>query len=260
MQNPLRVVARILTGSTYIMLGDGRRLRTRTARPELARPTLAAIRKVVPLPRGRHARRAGQRRRPGRRAALCSRSAGCRGCPRSTLAASLIPTTVAGHSYWTIEDPAARRQQRIHFLQELRDARRPPARAARPVLAPRRAPTPSRGRGSARPARRTPRRGGRAPRAASAVAATPNTTSFATSSHGITKRRAARGARRKPHTTIMRTGAPRPSRIRSGHDVPAVKPQTARAARAASSSTNASTSLANRSAVMAVSWLRSARL
>ena len=33
------------------------------------------------------------------------------------LIASLIPTTVAGHPFWTIEDPAARAQQRIHFLK-----------------------------------------------------------------------------------------------------------------------------------------------
>ena len=48
---------------------------------------------------------------------LCSRSAGCRGCPPLALIASLIPTTVAGHPFWTIEDPAARAQQRIHFLK-----------------------------------------------------------------------------------------------------------------------------------------------
>ncbi len=31
------------------------------------------------------------------------------------LAASLVPTTAAAHQYWTIEDPAARAQQKIHF-------------------------------------------------------------------------------------------------------------------------------------------------
>jgi uncharacterized membrane protein YphA (DoxX/SURF4 family) len=29
------------------------------------------------------------------------------------LAGSLIPTTVAGHAHWTIEDPAARKLQRV---------------------------------------------------------------------------------------------------------------------------------------------------
>jgi uncharacterized membrane protein YphA (DoxX/SURF4 family) len=35
------------------------------------------------------------------------------------LAGSLIPTTLAGHSYWTIEDPAARKIQRIQFHKNL---------------------------------------------------------------------------------------------------------------------------------------------
>jgi uncharacterized membrane protein YphA (DoxX/SURF4 family) len=35
------------------------------------------------------------------------------------LAASLVPTSVAGHRYWAIEDPAARKQQRIQFHKNL---------------------------------------------------------------------------------------------------------------------------------------------
>ncbi len=33
------------------------------------------------------------------------------------LAASLIPTTAAGHRFWEIEDPAQRAQQKLHFLK-----------------------------------------------------------------------------------------------------------------------------------------------
>lgn len=33
------------------------------------------------------------------------------------LAGSLVPTTWAGHPFWTIEDPAQRAQQRVHFLK-----------------------------------------------------------------------------------------------------------------------------------------------
>ncbi|MHB2022052.1 MAG: DoxX family protein [Mycobacteriales bacterium] len=33
------------------------------------------------------------------------------------LAASLVPTTAAGHRFWEHEDPAARRQQRSHLLK-----------------------------------------------------------------------------------------------------------------------------------------------
>jgi uncharacterized membrane protein YphA (DoxX/SURF4 family) len=35
------------------------------------------------------------------------------------LAASLVPTTVAGHPFWQIEDPAQRAQQRVHFLKNV---------------------------------------------------------------------------------------------------------------------------------------------
>ena len=35
------------------------------------------------------------------------------------LALDLVPTTMAGHSYWEHEDPATRGQQRIHFLKNL---------------------------------------------------------------------------------------------------------------------------------------------
>jgi putative oxidoreductase len=35
------------------------------------------------------------------------------------LAGSLVPTTLAGHPYWQLEDPAARRQQRAHFFKNL---------------------------------------------------------------------------------------------------------------------------------------------
>jgi len=33
------------------------------------------------------------------------------------LAASLIPTTIAGHRFWTETDPSARAAQRIQFLK-----------------------------------------------------------------------------------------------------------------------------------------------
>ena len=37
----------------------------------------------------------------------------------AVLAASLVPTTLAGHAYWEFEDPADRGQQRTHFLKNL---------------------------------------------------------------------------------------------------------------------------------------------
>ena len=35
------------------------------------------------------------------------------------LAASLVPTTLAGHRFWEYESPQERAQQRIHFLKNL---------------------------------------------------------------------------------------------------------------------------------------------
>jgi uncharacterized membrane protein YphA (DoxX/SURF4 family) len=37
----------------------------------------------------------------------------------ATLAASLVPTTLAGHAYWEFEDPGDRLQQRNHFMKNL---------------------------------------------------------------------------------------------------------------------------------------------
>jgi uncharacterized membrane protein YphA (DoxX/SURF4 family) len=35
------------------------------------------------------------------------------------LAGALVPTTYAAHAFWTVEDPAARAQQRTHFLKNV---------------------------------------------------------------------------------------------------------------------------------------------
>lgn len=37
----------------------------------------------------------------------------------AVLAASLVPTTVAGHRYWEIDDPAQKAQQRLHFFKNV---------------------------------------------------------------------------------------------------------------------------------------------
>jgi putative oxidoreductase len=37
----------------------------------------------------------------------------------AVLAGTLVPTTLAGHRYWEIEDKQERAQQRIHFLKNL---------------------------------------------------------------------------------------------------------------------------------------------
>ena len=35
------------------------------------------------------------------------------------LAGTLVPTTYAGHPFWSVEDPAARAQQRTHFIKNV---------------------------------------------------------------------------------------------------------------------------------------------
>ena len=37
----------------------------------------------------------------------------------AVLAGTLVPTTLAGHPYWRLDDPAARRQQRAHFYKNV---------------------------------------------------------------------------------------------------------------------------------------------
>jgi putative oxidoreductase len=37
----------------------------------------------------------------------------------AALAGTLVPTTLAGHPYWTIDDPTERAAQRTHFLKNL---------------------------------------------------------------------------------------------------------------------------------------------
>jgi uncharacterized membrane protein YphA (DoxX/SURF4 family) len=115
MQNPLRVVARILTGTTYVVLGADAVLAP-GKRPAIAAPVLAEIRKVVPLPEDDTVLVQAN-------AAVQVAGGACLvfgRLPRLSalaLIASMIPTTAAGHPFWTIEDPEARKQQRTQFLK-----------------------------------------------------------------------------------------------------------------------------------------------
>jgi putative oxidoreductase len=115
--SPLRPAARAFTGSTYVLLGFDA-LRAPGARVEQAGPVLAAIRKWVPLPDDDElVVRAN--------AAVMVAAGGLLmlgKAPRLSalaLVGSLIPTTLAGHSYWEAEDPATRKIQRIQFHKNL---------------------------------------------------------------------------------------------------------------------------------------------
>jgi putative oxidoreductase len=114
---PLRPAARVLTGSTYALLGFDA-LREPGGRVDQAAPVLASIRKVAPLPEDDELvvrANAAVMVASGTLLALGI-------APRLSalaLACSLIPTTLAGHSYWAVEDPAVRKQQRIQFHKNM---------------------------------------------------------------------------------------------------------------------------------------------
>ena len=114
---PLRPAARALTGSTYVLLGFDA-LREPGGRVDQAAPVLASIRKVAPLPE--HDELVVRANAAVMVASGTLLALGI--APRLSalaLACSLIPTTVAGHRYWAIEDPAVRKQQRIQFHKNM---------------------------------------------------------------------------------------------------------------------------------------------
>jgi putative oxidoreductase len=112
----LRPAARVLTGSTYAVLGFDA-LRAPGGRVDLAAPVLASIRKVAPLPDDETVVRVNAAVQVAGGALLALGIA-----PRLSalaVAGSLIPTTLAGHAFWTIEDPDARKAQRIQFHKNM---------------------------------------------------------------------------------------------------------------------------------------------
>jgi uncharacterized membrane protein YphA (DoxX/SURF4 family) len=114
---PLRPAARILTGSTYVLLGFDA-LREPGVRVDQAADVLATLRRWVPLPADDEMVVRGNAAVQVTAGALLALGK----FPRLSalaLAGSLIPTTWAGHWYWTIEDPAVRKAQRIQFHKNM---------------------------------------------------------------------------------------------------------------------------------------------
>ena len=114
---PLRPAARVLTGSTYVLLGFDA-LREPGGRVDQAARVLAAIRKVAPLPEDDELVVRGNAAVMVAGGTLLALGIAPR-LSALALACSLIPTTLAGHSYWAIEDPAVRKQQRIQFYKNM---------------------------------------------------------------------------------------------------------------------------------------------
>jgi putative oxidoreductase len=117
MYRPLQIAARLLTGSTYVLLGVDA-ARAPGARVDQAAPMLAALRRAGPLPvedelivRGNGAVQVigGALLAFGRVPRLAALA----------LAGSMIPTTLAGHAFWKVDDPTARKLQRIQFHKNM---------------------------------------------------------------------------------------------------------------------------------------------
>ncbi|MCX5045765.1 DoxX family membrane protein [Aldersonia sp. NBC_00410] len=111
----LRAIARALTGVSYAYFGFDA-FREPGGRVDMAAPTLAKLREVAPLPadnetivrlNGAVQMTAGALLTVGVLPRLSA----------TALVGSLVPTTIAGHSFWKIDNPAKRAQQRTQFLK-----------------------------------------------------------------------------------------------------------------------------------------------
>lgn len=114
---PLRPAARILTGSTYALLGFDA-WQAPGARVDQAADVLKAVRTVVPLPDDDELVVRANAAVQVLGGALLALGIAPR-LSALALAGSLVPTTLAGHSYWSIEDPVVRKVQRIQFHKNL---------------------------------------------------------------------------------------------------------------------------------------------
>lgn len=116
--SPIRILARALTGSTYAVLG-AEAARDPGGRVDAAGPLLAKMRAShVPLPADDET----LVRVNGAVQALAGGALAVGVFPRLsalTLAASLVPTTIAGHAFWTIDDPVQRKLQRVQFQKNM---------------------------------------------------------------------------------------------------------------------------------------------
>jgi len=113
----LRPAARFLTGSTYAVLGYDA-ARQPGPRVDAAATFMAAIRKEVPLPISDEQ----VVRVNGAIQTACGVLLAVGVAPRLSalvLAGSLIPTTLAGHPFWSVQDPAARKQQQVQFHKNM---------------------------------------------------------------------------------------------------------------------------------------------
>ena len=113
----LRTAARGLTGWLFVEAGYAV-VRAPGGRVDMAGGTLDAIRKVVPLPVDDEAIVKAN----GAAQLVAGATLALGILPRTSaavLAGSLLPTSIAGHPYWTIEDPAQRQAQKLQFQKNM---------------------------------------------------------------------------------------------------------------------------------------------
>jgi len=113
----VRPAARLFTGSTYAVLGYGA-LREPGPRADEAAAFLAAIRKEVPVPiTDEQVVQVN-----GAIQAACGLLLALGTAQRLSaliLAGSMIPTTLAAHQFWTVKDPAVRKQQQVELHKNM---------------------------------------------------------------------------------------------------------------------------------------------
>lgn len=114
---PAHLLARALTGTTYAVLGFDA-VRAPGGRVDLAAPMLTAMRRIIPFPKNDElVVRCNAAVQTVAGAAL---AVGVLPRPAAlALIGSLVPTTFAGHAFWRIEDPMARKAQQVQFVKNL---------------------------------------------------------------------------------------------------------------------------------------------
>ncbi|QRY62410.1 DoxX family membrane protein [Gordonia sp. PDNC005] len=111
--NLLHAVGRGLTGVPYIKLGFDAAT-TPGMRVDAAAPLLDRL--PLPVDNETVVRANGAAQAFG--GALIAAGIAPRAAAGLVLA-SLVPTTIAGHGFWTYDDPAARAQQKVQFLKNV---------------------------------------------------------------------------------------------------------------------------------------------
>jgi len=113
----LRAAGRAFTGIPYIVLGYDAATEP-GMRVNAAAPLLDKARAVVPVPLDNEAivRANGAAMAVG--GAMVASGFGAR-VGAGIIAASLIPTTAAGHAFWEIDDPMQRKMQQVQFVKNL---------------------------------------------------------------------------------------------------------------------------------------------